>query len=194
MKTVLITVVLILSFSSLSALSTWTGNATVSDSADFPGLTNEFRAASNAFPQGSRLRVMNMQNGAETIVVITGRLETPGVFIMIEERAADEIQLPSDGTLPVRVTPIEENSESSEIATVVHEQVMTQDRDYNPALALEDVDLFPQSLIKPDQSNELSDAFVEEVEGIYVEPDPVFVIAPELEPEPEPEPVIAVTP
>ncbi len=110
----------------INAQSVWTGNASVGGSSDFPGESDVFRAASNSFPEGTVLRVTNPRGGAEVDVTVIGRLETPGIFIMIDEDAASYIGLPTDHVLPVRVTP---GPQTSALET----RELTDDSDYNPA-------------------------------------------------------------
>lgn len=111
MKNYVAILILSLTAWSLSAESVWTGNAAVGGSVDFPDTTEIFQAASNTFPAGTMLRVTNPKGGVSVDVKVTGRLETPGVFILIEERAASSIGLPRDLVMPVRVTPLKSESE-----------------------------------------------------------------------------------
>lgn len=111
MKNYVAILILSLTAWSLSAESVWTGNAAVGGSVDFPDTTEIFQAASNTFPAGTMLRVTNPKGGVSVDVKVTGRLESPGVFILIEERAASSIGLPRDLVMPVRVTPLKSESE-----------------------------------------------------------------------------------
>jgi len=120
----------------LYAQSVWTGNASVGGSSVFPGKSDVFRAASNSFPVGTVLKVTNPRGGAEVDVTVTGRLESPGVFILIEEAAAEFIGLPDDHVLPVRVTPVSRVAVPEEENPPEGKDELTVDTDYNPAAGL----------------------------------------------------------
>jgi len=122
----------------INAQSVWTGNASVGGSSDFPGKSDVFRAASNSFPVGTVLKVTNPRGGAEIDVTVTGRLETPGVFILIEDAAAAFIGLPDDHVLPVRVTPVSQLPVPEPENISEGENELTDDTDYNPVATLPD--------------------------------------------------------
>jgi len=90
----------------LRAESVWTGNAGVGSLQQFPGSREYFRAASNSFPIGTILEVMNPRERASVEVTVVERLEFPGVFLLIEMSAAKIIGIPLDYIRPVQVTPI----------------------------------------------------------------------------------------
>jgi rare lipoprotein A (peptidoglycan hydrolase) len=138
MKRILGTITLCLLVGSLSAQSVWTGNAAVGTSGDFPGESAVLRAASNSFPSGTELMVTNPRGGQSVEVTITGRLETPGVFILIERAAATAIDLPTDHVLPVRVTPLKAERALSPTAVATESDPLSDDSDYNPAVTLKD--------------------------------------------------------
>ncbi|MDF1567439.1 MAG: hypothetical protein RQ801_08275 [Spirochaetaceae bacterium] len=138
MKRILGTIAMCLLVGTLSAQSVWTGNAAVGTSGDFPGESAVLRAASNSFPSGTELRVTNPRGGQSVEVTITGRLETPGVFILIERAAATAIDLPTDHVLPVRVTPLKAERALSPTAAVRESDPLSDDSDYNPAVTLND--------------------------------------------------------
>jgi len=103
--------VLVLSCSTfLRAESVWTGNASVGSSSQFPGSREYFRAASNSFPLGTILKVTNPKGRKSVNVTVTDRLETPGVFLLMEMSAAQVIGIPSDHIRPVQIVPIGSSS------------------------------------------------------------------------------------
>ena len=122
----------------LHAESVWTGNAAVGGPAEFPGSSEVFRAASNSFPEGTVLQVTNPRGGAQVKVTVIGRLESPGVFILIENAAALSIGLPLDHVLPVRVTPLSADMIEEPVELPDDAGTLTEDSDYNPAATLED--------------------------------------------------------
>lgn len=87
------------------AESVWTGNAAVGGSAEFPGISETYRALSNSFPPGTMLKVTNPRDGSIVDVFVSGRLDTPGIFILMEKEAGEMIGLPLDHVVPVKVTP-----------------------------------------------------------------------------------------
>jgi hypothetical protein len=123
----------------LHAQSVWSGNASTGSASDFPGSSEVLRAASNSFPVGTVLKVTNPRGGAQVEVRVSGRLESPGVFILLEEEAASFIGLPKDQVLPVRVTPVSSAPVSEEPKTSeADSDGKTKDPDYNPAVTLEE--------------------------------------------------------
>ncbi len=140
---------LFLSFA-LHAQSVWTGNAAVGGPVDFPGISEVFRASSNSFPSGTVLQITNPSGGAMVLVTVTGRLESPGVFILIEEAAAKFIGLPTDHVLPVRVTPVVSTVIKNPSELITDDGKLTEDTDYNPAASLDDKQLTVTTVITPE--------------------------------------------
>ena len=138
MKKYISVLTLVLLTFALHAQSVWTGNAAVGGPAEFPGTSDVYRAYSNSFPAGTVLQVTNPRGGAQVNVTVTGRLEAPGVFILIESAAAVSIELPLDHVLPVRVTPISTDLFEKTEDLPADAGELTEDSDYNPAAALED--------------------------------------------------------
>lgn len=138
MKKNISVLILIFLAAGLNAQSVWTGNAAVGGSADFPGSSEVFRANSNSFPAGTILQVTNPRGGAVVNVVVNDRLESPGVFILLERTAALAIGLPTDHVVPVRVSPVTLNSPEEPELITVEDGELTADTDYNLMPALED--------------------------------------------------------
>jgi len=90
----------------LQAESVWTGNAKVGSLLQFPGSREYFRAASNSFPLGTILKVTKPRGRASVEVIVIDRLDSPGIFLLMEMNAAKKIGIPSDYIHPVQVTPI----------------------------------------------------------------------------------------
>jgi len=91
---------------SLSAETIWTGNVAVGDISDFPMASDSYQALSNTFPNGTTLKIINPKDSASTEVRVTDRLDSPGVFIVIEEQAATDIGIPHNQVMPIRVIPL----------------------------------------------------------------------------------------
>ncbi len=115
MKRCAVVLLLILPVLSLPAEAVWTGNAAVGTPDDFPGTSASYRAASNTFPPGTALKIINPRNEKSVEVVVTRRLEAPGVFIMLEQPAARMVTLSDKSVMPLRVIPVEESSADSSV-------------------------------------------------------------------------------
>ena len=125
----------------------WTGYAAVGSNKDFTKYADGFRATSNTFPEGTLLRVSNPKTGKNVEVEIVGRLNTPGVLILIEESGATNIGLPNDRVMPVRVAPIVSRTRMQTLApALTPEESLSEpytdsylrDPDYNPAATFGD--------------------------------------------------------
>lgn len=165
--------------------SVWTGNAAVGGISEFPGSSDVYRAASNSFPTGTVLEVTNPKGGAHTFVTVIGRLDSPGVFLLIEEEAAELIGLPSDHVLPVRVRPVPNYVDVTVEDTVdatLNDDVVTDDSDYNPTAGLEEGPLEPRTAVVEDlelaeeEILEASETIEEAVnDDIFVTPVPEYI-------------------
>ena len=146
--------------------SVWTGNAAVGGLSEFPGTSDVYRAASNSFPAGTILEVTNPKGGKSTRVTVIGRLDTPGVFLLIEQKAAELIGLPTDHVLPVRVSPVQAgliNPMEETVDTAVSSDTVTDDSDYNPAAGLGEAPLEVRTAIAAEP--EPSEDAIERVEA-----------------------------
>lgn len=122
------------------AESVWTGNAAVGTISDFPGDSEIYRASSNSFPPGTRLVVTNPRGGRSVDVTVIGRLDSPGVFILLEIQAGENIGLPVDHVVPVRVSPLENNAGAGIPGVAGEEGGLTEDTDFNPAASIDETD------------------------------------------------------
>jgi len=121
---------------SLRGESVWTGNASVGDPLRFPGSREYFRAASNSFPLGTVLEVTNPKGRASVNVVVVDRLESPGIFLLMEMNAAKLIRIPSDHIHPVQVTPI--GSSDIDIYASIDSSELGDEEDHGSAESLPD--------------------------------------------------------
>ena len=140
MKKIALILLIVLAASVSHAESVWTGNAAVGGTADFPGDSENYRASSNSFPPGTRLQVTNPRGGRSVDVIVTGRLQSPGVFILIEEQAGLNIGLPLDHVVPVRVTPFRDNEDPAIADPGETEGGVSDDTDFNPAASITESD------------------------------------------------------
>ena len=115
------------------AQSVWSGNAAVGLPSEFPISSAIPRAASNTFPVGTVLQVINPATGLSVDVEVTGPVRSPGVFILVDTDAALSIGLPSDLVVPVRVSPKSFGSAEELTSRLNGDNALTDDIDYNPA-------------------------------------------------------------
>ena len=131
-------VIILIAASSAGAQSVWSGNASVGLPSDFTAVSSMPQAASNTFPAGTILEVINPGTGLSVEVEVTGRVTSPGVFILIDTDAALSIGLPADLVLPVRVSPKSLGSVEQLTSGLNGDAAFTSDIDYNPAAAFAD--------------------------------------------------------
>ena len=131
-------VIILIAASSAGAQSVWSGNASVGLPSDFTAVSSMPQAASNTFPAGTVLEVINPGTGLSVEVEVTGRVTSPGVFILIDTDAALSIGLPADLVLPVRVSPKSLGSVEQLTSGLNGDAAFTSDIDYNPAAAFAD--------------------------------------------------------
>ncbi len=165
MKRYILICALVMVTASLYAQSVWTGNAAVGGIADFPGESDVYRALSNSFPPGTVLKVTNPRGGRSVDVTVTGRLESPGVFLLMEQQAGDNISLPTDHVVPVRVTPHSANTEISTPSQTLDDSALSQDSDFNPAASISPEDEMAKTV-------ELAEEPAGETLSVPVEPYP----------------------
>ena len=130
-------IILIAAFSA-GAQSVWSGNAAVGLPSDFTAVSPMPQAASNTFPAGTVLEVINPGTGLSVEVEVTGRVTSPGVFILIDTDAASSIGLPADLVVPVRVSPKSIGSVEQLTSGLNGDAAFTSDIDYNPAAVFAD--------------------------------------------------------
>ena len=189
-------VIILIAAASAGAQSVWSGNASVGLPSDFTAVSSMPQAASNTFPAGTILEVTNPGTGLSVEVEVTGRVASPGVFILIDTDAALSIGLPADLVLPVRVSPKSLGGVEKLTSALNGDSAFTSDIDYNPAAAFADDPITaegpPEEPVIPEESPE-EPAVPEEPED-----EPVIPEEPEDEPvipeEPEDEPVIPEEP
>ena len=126
-------VIILIAASSAGAQSVWSGNASVGLPSDFTAVSSMPQAASNTFPAGTVLEVINPGTGLSVEVEVTGRVTSPGVFILIDTDAALSIGLPADLVVPVRVSPKPLGNVEQLTSGLNGDTAFTSDIDYNPA-------------------------------------------------------------
>ena len=131
-------VIILIAASSAGAQSVWSGNAAVGLPSDFTAVSPMPQAASNTFPAGTVLEVINPGTGLSVEVEVTGRVTSPGVFILIDTDAALSIGLPADLVVPVRVSPKSLGSVEQLTSGLNGDAAFTSDIDYNPAAVFAD--------------------------------------------------------
>lgn len=166
----LFTLILITSFT-LHAQSSWEGNAVVGQLGEFP--EEGLYAASNSFPQNQLIEVTNLETGETAEMIITKRVDEPGIFLVVSSDAARRLGMSRGEPARVRAKPA---GAAADTVTPGSERALSPDPDVNPSAALTEEELYPAPV-----------AEAEEEEPAAEEP------APEPEPaaEPEPEPEVA---
>jgi len=132
MKKSVIFILLIVFTVHIFSESLWSGNAAIASEGEFSADTDYFQAASNTFPSGTMLKVTNPRNGLSVNVKVVKRLSRPGVFIILDRKSGEIIDLPDDHVMPVRVTPVSGGSGvMSEEELPVTEKIYSDDPDLN---------------------------------------------------------------
>ncbi len=129
----------------------WEGNAVVAAYGEFPREGNY--AASNTFPRNSIVLVTNAETGTQTEVIVTRRLDEPGIFMLLSEGAGDELEIRGGKPVRVRARP----SYGTGITAVPPNQDLpfSPDPDINPAAAAADPNA---EALQPDSRGPLSTA------------------------------------
>jgi len=86
------------------AQSAWEGNAVVSAYGEFP--RSGSYGASNSFPLNSIVEVTNLANGKRTRVIIADRIDTSGIFLLVSQDAARQLEMKLSEPARVRVQPV----------------------------------------------------------------------------------------
>lgn len=123
-----------LAIAPVAAQNEWEGNAVVGGYGEFPREGNY--AASNTFPRNSVVVVTNADTGAQAEVIVTRRLEEPGIFMLLSEDAGSELEIRGDRPVRVRARP----SFGTGVTAVSPSQDVpfSRDPDINPAAAAGD--------------------------------------------------------
>ncbi|NBC29523.1 MAG: hypothetical protein GVY29_05970 [Spirochaetes bacterium] len=186
----------------LFAQNTWEGTAIVGGYGQFP--REGLYAASNSFERNSVVEVTNPETGQSVEVIVVDRVSQPGVFMVLSEDAADELELDEDVPAQVSVRP----ATTGGLAAVPRgpEAPFSRDPEVNPSAGLTDPNrevLRRRGETAPEPAaeepvEEPAEAPAEERAGVAeTEQTPENVgeaAEPVAEPEPEPAPRIAEAP
>jgi len=112
----------------LGAQSVWTGTATVSRYGEFPDTGNY--AASNSFQKNTLIEVTNLENGRRTTVIVVGRLDDPGLFLLVSRDAGDDLDIGRGEIVQVRTSLAQADSL---VRAAAEDRPYSQDPDINPA-------------------------------------------------------------
>ncbi|MFW5695616.1 MAG: SPOR domain-containing protein [Alkalispirochaeta sp.] len=134
----------------------WQGSAAVGTSDEFP--SDGLYAASSAFPLNSTVDVTNPATGEQARVEIVRGLDDPGVFMVVSETVANELNLKPGNSTTVRATPVQPPG----LTAISPNQDLPfhPDPDVNPAASFGDPNA---ALVMPPRREEPADA-VQEVE------------------------------
>jgi hypothetical protein len=115
------------------AQESWQGNAAIARSGEFstPGLL----AASNAFPENTRILVQNPQTGQSVQVSVAQRIPGAGnIFLLLSEEAGTQIGLTGSEVIRVRanvVSPL-----GKDLSESLQEEAYSADPDLNPPISI----------------------------------------------------------
>lgn len=138
MKGKLFFLVMLLCISNLLfvSASSWEGIASRSRYGELP--SSGYYAASNSFERNTLIKVVNKTTGKETTVLVTDRLDNPGLFLLLSEDAAEDIGIQQNQIVRVEVSIAQ--SEVGSIAGMIDEPAFHPDPEINPTAAIRDID------------------------------------------------------
>ena len=138
MKTKLLYIFCVLFLSNLLLLSasSWDGNASISRYGELP--SSGFYAATNSFEKNTLVEVVNKDNGRKTTVLVTDRLDDPGMFILLSPEAGEALGMRRNQIVRVEVSVA--MSETETMAGTFDEPAFHPDPDINPTAAVTDID------------------------------------------------------
>jgi len=131
----LIVVLLALCLCTVTAFAqeSWQGNAAIARSGEFstPGLF----AASNAFPENTRILVQNSQSGQSVQVTVAQRIPGAGnIFLLLSEEAGTRIGLTGSEVIRVRANVV--SSLGKGLSESLQEEAYSADPDLNPPISI----------------------------------------------------------
>jgi len=131
----LIVVLLALCLCTVTAFAqeSWQGNAAIARSGEFstPGLF----AASNAFPENTRILVQNSQSGQSVQVTVAQRIPGAGnIFLLLSEEAGTRIGLTGSEVIRVRANVV--SSLGKGLSESPQEEAYSADPDLNPPISI----------------------------------------------------------
>ena len=131
----LIVVLLALCLCTVTAFAqeSWQGNAAIARSGEFstPGLF----AASNAFPENTRILVQNSQSGQNVQVTVARRIPGAGnIFLLLSEEAGTRIGLTGSEVIRVRANVV--SSLGKGLSESPQEEAYSADPDLNPPISI----------------------------------------------------------
>jgi rare lipoprotein A (peptidoglycan hydrolase) len=115
------------------AQESWQGNAAIARSGEFgtPGLF----AASNAFPENTRILVQNPQTGQNVQVTVAQRIPGAGnIFLLLTEEAGTRIGLTGSEVIRVRANVV--SSLGKSLSESPQEEAYSADPDLNPPVSI----------------------------------------------------------
>ena len=159
----------------VSAQQAWEGSAVVGRYGDFP--PGGLFAASNAFARNSMVTVTDGRSGRQVRVIVVGRIDDPGVFLLLSPEAGEELGLRAGGSTQVSATPLRSTAPDSPVPALVDEPAMSADPEVNPAARIADLldpepelapatDTAPEDMAPEDTSPESASPPAEEPENV----------------------------
>ena len=134
--------------------SHWEGSTALGLYGEFPA--SGFFGASNAFARNTVVKVENLTNGKTTEIIITSRLQDPGVFLLVSRDAASALGISGSEIVRCRVTVSGQGSKS--IPYPSEERALNPDPDMNPQAGLSSELAFLESLLSPGRTETPAEA------------------------------------
>ena len=92
----------LLAIAVMASAASWDGSAMMGGYGDFP--PSGYYAACNSFPRNTAVEVLNLENGRTVTVIVTGTIESSGVFMMLSVGAANALGLQSGSVARIRAS------------------------------------------------------------------------------------------
>ncbi len=115
--------------------SVWEGSAAMGRYGEFP-ITGLY-GASNSFARNTLVEVENVENNRKSTVIIVGRLEDSGLFILLSRDAAGELGITQEEIAQVKVSMVRQDN--SRYSGIQEDLPYNPDPDINPAAGIDDL-------------------------------------------------------
>lgn len=144
------------------AQESWQGNAAIARNGEFS--TSGLSAASNAFPENTRILIYSPQTGRSVQVTVAQRIPGAGnIFLLLSEEAGTQIGLTGSEVIRVRANVV--SSLGKGLSESLQEEAYSADPDLNPPVSIAEEQL-PASPETPSEEQVQPEAPAEEEEVV----------------------------
>ncbi len=144
------------------AQESWQGNAAIARNGEFS--TSGLFAASNAFPENTRILIHSPQTGQSVQVTVAQRIPGAGnIFLLLSEEAGTQIGLTGSEVIRVRANVV--SSLGKGLSESLQEEAYSADPDLNPPVSIAEEQL-PASPETPSEEQVQPEAPAEEEEVV----------------------------